>query len=157
MLVYLHANASCSAQNLVLFTVVVSAIGIELPMIYLIERFTRRKSLSWFALIGITLLLTYVSIYFVGAYIFILYATDSFSPAGVNSVIPGNGDTFGLVVQLCHKARLENSGINSMQVGCRSIQISFSAACTPQSIVDLFMAALRTCGVPYEIVGDITP
>ena len=74
MLLYLHANGSCSAQNLVLFTVIVSAIGIELPMIYLIERFTRRKSLSWFVLIGITLLLTYVSIYFVGAYIFIYAA-----------------------------------------------------------------------------------
>ena len=86
-----------------------------------------------------------------------LYAAGGFGLAGKIPGIPENGDVFGLVRQLCHKARREDSGINTIMVSDRKIFIDFSAACTDQSILDLFMDALRTCGVPYKMVSDTTP
>ena len=86
-----------------------------------------------------------------------LYDANDFGPAANGLGIPVSGDVFGLVQQLLHKARREDSGIVSIRVESRSLVIGFSAACTPQSIRDLFMDALRTCGFRYEIVSDDIP
>ena len=86
-----------------------------------------------------------------------LYVADGFGSVGEDTGIPENGDVFGLVRQLLHEARREDSGIDTIRVSSRGIFIDFYAACTHQFIRDLFMAALRTCGVPYEIVRDTTP
>lgn len=85
-----------------------------------------------------------------------LYEADNFAPAGEDAGMPENGDVFGLVCQLLHRAWREDSGINTIGVSGRKIFIDFSAACTHQFIRDLFMAALRACGVPYKIVRDTT-